>query len=73
MSEYNESTYGDSLAGRYDSWYPEVAEGMIDRIAETAGGGKVLELGIGTGRIALPLRDREDHLARGRVGNVRRH
>ncbi len=34
---------------------PEVVDPVVDFLAERAGGGPVLELGIGTGRIALPL------------------
>lgn len=56
MSEYDESTYGERVAGLYDEWYPVPSdERMISTLAELAGGGRALELGIGTGRIALPL------------------
>src|SRR4051812_25142247 len=34
---------------------PAVVEPAVDRLAELAGDGRALELGIGTGRIALPL------------------
>ena len=34
---------------------PGVVEATVDVLAELAGGGRALELGIGTGRIALPL------------------
>src|SRR5690349_4327087 len=34
---------------------PEVVEPVVDLLAELAGAGRALELGIGTGRIALPL------------------
>lgn len=56
MEEYGPATYGDRIADVYDERTahrdpePEVA-----RIAELAGAGPVLELGIGTGRVALPL------------------
>jgi SAM-dependent methyltransferase len=55
MSGYGPSTYGDRIAERYDSWHGSFDEACIDLLAELAGGGPVLELGIGTGRIALPL------------------
>ena len=55
MNFYSEDTYGERVAGVYDEWYSEFEPGAIDMLAELAGGGKVLELGIGTGRIALPL------------------
>jgi SAM-dependent methyltransferase len=58
MGEYEASTYGDRIAGIYDAWYASCAEGMIDRLAELAGDGPALELGIGTGRVALPLAER---------------
>ena len=55
-----EDYFGESVAARYDeelgSWgEPEVVEPAVGFLAELAGGGAVLELGIGTGRIALPL------------------
>jgi SAM-dependent methyltransferase len=37
---------------------PEVVDPVVDLLAELAGGGRVLEFGIGTGRIALPLAER---------------
>jgi SAM-dependent methyltransferase len=51
------AAYGDAIADVYDDWYEEVSdvEGTVATIRELAGGGPVLELGIGTGRIALPL------------------
>ncbi len=57
MEDYKASTYGDRIAEVYDDWYtsrmdPEAA---IDLLAELAGDGRALELGIGTGRVALPL------------------
>lgn len=55
MTNYTESTYGDSIAGIYDDWYRDVDPDMITTLAGLAHGGRVLELGIGTGRIALPL------------------
>jgi SAM-dependent methyltransferase len=55
LSEYGPSTYGDRIAGRYDEWYGDFDGACIDLLAELSGPGPVLELGIGTGRIALPL------------------
>ena len=60
MEEFQESTYGDRIAEVYDEVYahlgrPERVVPMVDMLAELAGSGPVLELGIGTGRIALPL------------------
>jgi SAM-dependent methyltransferase len=57
MSDYTPSTYGDRVAARYDefhSFMPDPAP-CVDFLAALAGKGPALELGIGTGRIALPL------------------
>jgi SAM-dependent methyltransferase len=58
MEQYGPDTYGSEWAPDYDQIFPDVASGMIDRLAEWAGGGRVLELAIGTGRVALPLKER---------------
>ncbi|MGH9076375.1 MAG: class I SAM-dependent DNA methyltransferase [Acidimicrobiales bacterium] len=44
-------------AGVFDGWFDDVAdaEATVEFLAGLAGTGPVLELGIGTGRIALPL------------------
>lgn len=55
MTDYTASTYGDRLAGVYDQWFGHVEDAAIDTLAELAQGGRALELGIGTGRVALPL------------------
>ena len=57
------SDYGDSFADVYDDWYAGItdAEATADRIAALvaeAGGGPVLELGVGSGRLALPISER---------------
>jgi SAM-dependent methyltransferase len=53
--QYGESTYGDRVAEIYDELYPEASPEMIMALKELAGDGPALELGIGTGRVALPL------------------
>ncbi|MFA4987300.1 MAG: class I SAM-dependent methyltransferase [Candidatus Brocadiia bacterium] len=58
MSEYREDTYGEKIAHIYDEWYPTCDTVAVQTLCELARGGKVLELGIGTGRFALPLRER---------------
>jgi SAM-dependent methyltransferase len=58
MTEYLPSTYGDRIADQYDAMHPPIDQTAIDLLAELAAGGPVLELGIGTGRIALPLASR---------------
>jgi SAM-dependent methyltransferase len=55
METYQDETYGERIAGIYDEWYGEYDEATITTLQELAGTGRALELGIGTGRIALPL------------------
>ncbi|MDQ3252305.1 MAG: class I SAM-dependent methyltransferase, partial [Acidobacteriota bacterium] len=55
MNTYTTETYGERSAGEYDNWHGTYDEAAIKTLAELAGGGRALELGIGTGRIALPL------------------
>ena len=55
MNLDSHEAYGESVAGVYDNWYSELDPHTIDALADLARGGKVLELGIGTGRVALPL------------------
>jgi SAM-dependent methyltransferase len=55
--------FDERVAARYDEsstemFDPEVVEPAVDFLAELAGSGRALELGIGTGRIALPLAQR---------------
>jgi len=55
-----EDYFGEEIAARYDAssgdmFDPAVVEPAVAFLAELAGGGAALELGIGTGRIALPL------------------
>jgi SAM-dependent methyltransferase len=49
------ATYDDSTGKEFD---PAVVAATVDTLAALAGGGRALELGIGTGRIALPLAQR---------------
>jgi hypothetical protein len=58
--DYGPSTYGDRIADVYDRWFtlPEDAEPAAAFLAVLAGAGPALELGIGTGRVALPLAGR---------------
>jgi SAM-dependent methyltransferase len=55
MDTYTPATYGERSAGEYDNWHDSYDEAAIKTLAELAGGGRALELGIGTGRIAVPL------------------
>jgi SAM-dependent methyltransferase len=47
--------YDESSAEMFD---PEAVDPVVDFLVEIAGTGRALELGIGTGRIALPLAER---------------
>ena len=58
-----EDHFGERVAERYDEssadmFDPAVVEPVVDYLVDLAGDGAVLELGIGTGRIALPLEQR---------------
>jgi SAM-dependent methyltransferase len=55
MEGYRKETYGAEWAADYDEIWTSVPPQMIDRLAELADGGRVVELAIGTGRVALPL------------------
>ena len=58
MNFYADETYGERVAEVYDDWFSEYDPHAIDRLADLAQNGRALELGIGTGRIALPLSER---------------
>ena len=58
MHGYGSTSYGDGFADVYDEWYADVTDvgATVRRVAELAGpGGRVLELGVGTGRLAVPM------------------
>jgi len=55
MNFYSDETYGERVADVYDEWYTQVDPHAIDRLVELSAQGRALELGIGTGRVALPL------------------
>ena len=55
--------FDERVAARYDDSSPEmfdpaVIQPTVDLLAELAGDGRALELGVGTGRIAVPLAQR---------------
>ncbi len=55
MEDKVEEVYTRHLADVYDQWFGYFDEAAVDVLEELAGGGRVLELGIGTGTVALPL------------------
>jgi SAM-dependent methyltransferase len=60
MDGYGPSTYGEGFADVYDDWYGDVSDvdATVERVAALAaasGSRRVLELGGGSGRLALPL------------------
>jgi SAM-dependent methyltransferase len=55
-----EDYFGERVAERYDerdaaSFEPAVVDPVVDFLVDVAGQGAALELGIGTGRVAVPL------------------
>jgi hypothetical protein len=54
---YQESTYGDAIADTYDDLYGTFLADpvQIKTLADLAGDGPAVEIGSGTGRVALPL------------------
>jgi len=58
MEGYTSSSYGDGFADIYDRWYGSLSDpdAIIATLTDLVGrGASVLELGVGTGRLALPL------------------
>lgn len=55
MENNGEAIYNRRCADVYDQWFGYFDEAAVDVLEELAGGGRALELGIGTGTVALPL------------------
>ena len=60
MDGYGPNTYGDRFADVYDDWYGDVSDAdatveQVAGLAAAAGTRRVLELGGGSGRLAVPL------------------
>lgn len=55
MEDKVEETYNQRCADVYDQWFGYFDEAAVDVLEGLAGGGRALELGIGTGTVALPL------------------
>jgi SAM-dependent methyltransferase len=54
---YGPSSYGDGFADVYDEWYRGLSDvdATVEALLELARHGAVLELGVGTGRLAIPF------------------
>jgi SAM-dependent methyltransferase len=57
MERFDDSSYGDAFADVYDDWYGAISDvaATVATLAALADGRPVLELGVGTGRLAVPL------------------
>ena len=60
---HDDGYFDERVAARYDEsaaemFDPAVVDPVVDFLVELAGSGRALELGIGTGRIAIPLAQR---------------
>ncbi|RKS08158.1 methyltransferase family protein [Nocardiopsis sp. Huas11] len=55
-AHHKKALYGDGIADVFDTWYGEDGDAScLSALSKLADGGPVLELGVGTGRVALPL------------------
>jgi SAM-dependent methyltransferase len=59
-SSHDAAAYGARLADHYDDIYGGVfdTDGAVEFLGDLAPGGRILEFGVGTGRIAIPLSER---------------
>ncbi len=57
MGEVRPDSYGEAFADVYDDWYSDVsdADATVGRLTSLEDVSRVLELGVGTGRLAIPL------------------
>jgi SAM-dependent methyltransferase len=55
--EFSNSDYGDVFADVYDKWYHDLddIDQVVSFVSNFAQSNRVLELGVGTGRLAIPL------------------
>ncbi len=56
MERFERDTYGEAIADLYDDWLQRTdTADTVEFLGSLAGGGPVLELAVGTGRVAVPL------------------
>lgn len=57
MDGFHHASYGDAFADVYDEWYGGISDvdATVQTLVALADGQRVLELGVGTGRLAVPL------------------
>ena len=57
MTDWDDAAYGEGFADVYDDWYADVSDvaSTVAKIVSLAQGQPVLELGVGTGRLAVAL------------------
>jgi SAM-dependent methyltransferase len=60
MAEFDPRLYGARWAEMYDEWHAGLMDdtGSVATLAELADGGPLLEFGVGTGRLAVPLAEK---------------
>lgn len=71
ITGYTAASYGDAFADVYDAWYRDLDDGdFIDLIAQSlpAHPVRILELGVGTGRLVRALRERRKNIVDDIVG-----
>lgn len=57
MTDWDDAAYGEGFADVYDDWYADVTDtaATVAKVVALAQGRPVLELGVGTGRLALAM------------------
>lgn len=65
MQGYDSTSYGEAIADVYDEWYGDISDldatvTTLTELASRTGGLPIVELGVGTGRLAVPLAQRVD-------------
>ena len=60
MEGYDNTSYGEGFADVYDEWYGSISDvdttvATLTRLASDSAPAPVVELGVGTGRLAIPL------------------